>query len=585
MLGTRLVALSFVAICFASPLSLDAPKPPLPAVRHLAVRATPNGCGWWDPLGVCHAAEAAVQKLLDAIPWITEDIKAAVMQVVDQLFDKLSDVLEKFESAVLRIEKQSVDDAKKLIALVEASIKAVTDHIIAKVEELVGKSAAEITAACEAIINDVSSLVDSIFAQITGALHDFEQFAWQTLCTGEGMIKQLELFVSASSMTASKTDCDCVHKAAVWAVDSCADSCTCAKGILHPYRCACGVAGWATVEDQNLYYAIRCKAEKEVEAGLAQNKTADWIAAKLGSIADLGYQLQCYHFSSAGTIGNWYANQALALTQAVNIWVPPNRAVLQRLATPPTSTTEIATLVEQVRSLMATVQLQQRQIEALHRSPPPLRTVQAMVTAGDCTTAFECWTEALQRLQTAEQMVDDALNKTRIAESRWEKVEATLEASFEHKYNGEMKVFNTSACPDGWQEVDATKGYVLVSRPKDAKTGDHKNKPLSKDEISRIGPHSHFVSVTTKPHTHGITDHGHVHSIPIRTDDKHGGGIDQGEHGTSAKQTTNVAKTGVTVNTASAEVDVSVQSAGSNVTSEGYPLAYVLLCQRVTQRK
>ena len=222
------------------------------------------GCSWWDPLGVCAAAEAAVCKLLDALPGIIDEVKEAVMQVVDDLFNKISVVMEKFEAAVLRIEKQAADDAKKLIAQVEAAIKSVTDVIVAKVEELISKSVAEITAACEAIIADVSSLVDSIFSQVTTVLHDFEQFVWKALCTGEGMIKQIELFISASSMTKNLDACECVHDAAVWAVDSCADTCTCAKGIFRPYKCSCDATSWATIEDQNLYYAIRCKAEKEV---------------------------------------------------------------------------------------------------------------------------------------------------------------------------------------------------------------------------------------------------------------------------------------------------------------------------------
>jgi archaellum component FlaC len=210
---------------------------------------------------VCDAGEQAVEDLLDAIPGITEEVKDAAMQVVDEFYNKIGDVMEKFEAAVLRIEKQSVDDAKKLITLVEASIKNVTDHIVDKVEELISKSVSEITAACEAIIKDVSKLVDSIFSQVTSVLHDFEQFVWQALCTGEGMIKQLELFISASSMTKNHDDCECIHDAVVWAVDSCADSCTCRRDLFQPCRCSCGVSGWATVEDQNLYYAHRVAAQ------------------------------------------------------------------------------------------------------------------------------------------------------------------------------------------------------------------------------------------------------------------------------------------------------------------------------------
>ena len=391
-----------------------------------------SGCSWFDPLDLCDIGEKAIEKLLDALPGITNEIKDAVMQVVDELFNKIGGVMEKFEAAVLRIEKQSVDDAKKLIAQVEAAIKAVTDEIVAKVKELIKDSVAEITAACEAIIKDVSNLVDSIFSQVTTILHEVEQVMWEALCTGEGMIKQIELFISASSMTSNQDACDCVHDAAVWAVDACASTCTCTKGIFKPFKCSCGVAGWATVEDQNLYYAIRCKAEKEVEKGIAQNKTANWIATKLGSIADLGLQLQCYHFNSAGTIGDWYATQALELIKVINIWVPPSNDRIKRLKQQSQNPSNNV-LINQVQSLVAAVHLQtaqidtqQKQIDNLKHELDTLRQSQQVpkmvnekVPGADCTTAFDCWTEALQRLQAAQRMVDDALNQTRMAEDKW----------------------------------------------------------------------------------------------------------------------------------------------------------------------
>ena len=284
-------------------------------------------------------------------------------------------------------------------------------------------------------------------------------------------------------MTSNQDACDCVHDAAVWAVDACADTCTCTKGIFKPYKCSCGVAGWATVEDQNLYYAIRCKAEKEVEKGIAQNKTANWIATKLGSIADLGLQLQCYHFNSAGTIGDWYASQALELIKVINIWVPPTKNRIQRLTQQSQKTN---TLRNQVQSLVAAVHLQaaqideqQEQIDDLKHEMDTLRQSQQvpqMVNAktiaaagANCTTAFDCWTEALQRLQAAERMVDDALNQTRMAEDKWIEANSTFALKTAVETNTNNIDTNTQDIATNIQDV-ATNTQDVATNTQDVAT-------------------------------------------------------------------------------------------------------------------
>ena len=287
-------------------------------------------------------------------------------------------------------------------------------------------------------------------------------------------------------MTSNQDACDCVHDAAVWAVDACADTCTCTKGIFKPYKCSCGVAGWATVEDQNLYYAIRCKAEKEVEKGIAQNKTANWIATKLGSIADLGLQLQCYHFNSAGTIGDWYASQALELIKVINIWVPPTKDRIQRLTQQQTSTPAVLrvsnhndVLINQVQSLVAAVQLQATQIDDLKHEVDTLRQSQQvpqMVNAktiaaagANCTTAFDCWTEALQRLQAAERMVDDALNQTRVAEDKWIAANSTFALKTAVETNTNNIDTNTQDIATNIQDV-ATNTQDVATNTQDVAT-------------------------------------------------------------------------------------------------------------------
>jgi len=85
----------------------------------------------------------------------------------------------------------------------------------------------------------------------------------------------------------------------------------------------------------------------------------------------------------------------------------------------------LAKLVATVEQQGDTIRRQQAQIDQL------LQTVTSTASSKEqhnngCTTAFECWTEALQRLQTAEQLVDSALNKTAMAEKDWESARATF---------------------------------------------------------------------------------------------------------------------------------------------------------------
>jgi len=188
---------------------------------------------------------------------------------------------------------------------------------------------------------------------------------------------------------------------------------------------------------------------------------------------------------------------------------------------------------------------------------------------------LDCYEKALAQLEEAESLVDVALNQTRQAQADLD----SAKASFEFKYGGEIKVFHSDTCPDGWQEVSATKGFVLVSRPEGAKTGDHKNTPLSKDEVSRVGPHKHDVEITEPPHSHGIDDPGHTHTIDTwgarhSCYDPHDA-KDCWQH--TATTQTSKSSTGIKVSSATLGVDVKVKA----TESQGYPLTYVLLCQRI----
>jgi len=140
---------------------------------------------------------------------------------------------------------------------------------------------------------------------------------------------------------------------------------------------------------------------------------------------------------------------------------------------------------------------------------------------------------------------------------------------------GEMRIFANDTCPPGWVEAEVTKGYVLVSRPKDSSAGVVLNSPLANGERARVGPHTHEVTVTDPGHGHDINDPGHSHQQGAGSSRSgySGGGtwIDS-----TGNWNTGTATTGIGINNVKTSIGVSI-----DVTkSEGYPLLYVLLCRR-----
>jgi regulator of replication initiation timing len=66
---------------------------------------------------------------------------------------------------------------------------------------------------------------------------------------------------------------------------------------------------------------------------------------------------------------------------------------------------------------------------------------------------------------------------------------------------GEIRFFGLENCPFGWEEVNSTRGYMIVSRPAGAKSMQYFGKPLKSGETSRAGaPHTHKTTVTDPGH-------------------------------------------------------------------------------------
>jgi hypothetical protein len=166
------------------------------------------------------------------------------------------------------------------------------------------------------------------------------------------------------------------------------------------------------------------------------------------------------------------------------------------------------------------------------------------------------------------------------------------------------------------------KGYLLTGRPEGGKAGTTINRPMNAGEKGRVLAHTHTVSVKDPGHTHvaavkdpghdhtivdpghkhTLDDPGHKHTSPqhnyksATTGDgssHHDIGYDGNSEHTSADKTgiqeqlvksgieDEVALTGIGISNLPAESNIEV-SLDPNQGGEGYPLAFVLVCERAT---
>lgn len=152
--------------------------------------------------------------------------------------------------------------------------------------------------------------------------------------------------------------------------------------------------------------------------------------------------------------------------------------------------------------------------------------------------------------------------------------------------SGELMLFadGRTACPRGYSEPPALKGMMLTAVPTGGKSGTTLNKAFAAGEAGRVPPHTHAVTVNDQGHSHGmsVSDPGHSHHL-LNTEGQHTAAgpyiqMDDQRYSPSASYPTSTARTGIRVSASSSRsnVHVSVSSTGG----EGYPLAYVLVCQK-----
>jgi hypothetical protein len=158
---------------------------------------------------------------------------------------------------------------------------------------------------------------------------------------------------------------------------------------------------------------------------------------------------------------------------------------------------------------------------------------------------------------------------------------AEIKAMLNATTTGELKIFNAEECPPGWVEFNKTQGYLLTGRPKGGETGTTINRPMDVGEQGRSPEHSHEIGVEDLGHTHVMTvnDPGHGHFTQACSSGVGGTGWG-GSWSCSYEITSSLNKTGIVVDALPAKSNIQV-SLASNKDGEGYPLVYVLICQRV----
>jgi hypothetical protein len=149
---------------------------------------------------------------------------------------------------------------------------------------------------------------------------------------------------------------------------------------------------------------------------------------------------------------------------------------------------------------------------------------------------------------------------------------------------GELRIFHTGQCPPGWKESGLTKGYLLMGRPEGGKAGTMINRPMNATEKDRTPAHTHRTSVVDPGHTHTTTvnDPGHGHTGQSCKSNGGSHSVNDERIPTpwkcDATFKVDPSKTGIAVDAQTALTGLSVTN-NPNEGGEGYPLAYVLICQ------
>ena len=146
--------------------------------------------------------------------------------------------------------------------------------------------------------------------------------------------------------------------------------------------------------------------------------------------------------------------------KTISIWVPPTNERIAKLRQPSSIRTSDVVNMDMIKSLVKAMELQAQKIDQQQQQIDGLLVKQqkqqqfGRFAGSKCTTALNCWTEALQRLQEAEQLVNNAVNQTRQAEQNCQTIATNAEQNLNSIATNAEQKFQTTAT-NAVQKCDA----------------------------------------------------------------------------------------------------------------------------------
>ena len=360
----------------------------------LLVVATISTVRSWDPFGLKHAGEDAVNALMDRLEHeFVPEVEQAIRDEIDHIFDdKLPDFITNVSKAIAELEDHAEEDAELLMKYAIGNVTQLMNDTISMVHNLVNQTVSEVAQAMDDFVDThLTKLVDHVFDGINDILTRVENDVQKLACATQGAIDSLEDFVNG---LVGDLDCECILNIKEEWSQSC--HCTCSEHLPTRLTCQCSPAAWAPVEDVLAYEYVECVQRKAIEGG---ELTVDKIITLLGGLRSHAEALRCYHALPDGASAEttkWYTQKVLSLAQEIFIWRNP-------------------ALVSTTRRALA-----------------------------DCTdkTPYECWQLAMQASEQAQQAYQQAIKSIADkADREW--VNTTVQ-SLQGQISGDRTALNAS---------------------------------------------------------------------------------------------------------------------------------------------
>lgn len=275
----------------------------------------------WDPFGLKHAGEDAVNELMDRLEHeFVPEVAQAIRDEVDHIFDdKLPDLITNVSKAIAELEDHAEQDAEILMKYTIGNITQLMNETISMVHNLVNQTVSEVQQAMDNFVDvHLTGLVDDIFGDINDILTRVENDIQQLACASQGAIDNLENFISS---LVGNLDCGCILSIKEEWAEPC--ECTCSAILPTRLTCKCNPSSWASVEDILAFQYAECVQRKAIDSG---SLPVGHIITLLGGLRGFAEALRCYHALPDGPTAEttkWYTEKVLALAQEIYVWRHP----------------------------------------------------------------------------------------------------------------------------------------------------------------------------------------------------------------------------------------------------------------------